>query len=217
MNEIARHLAEIGTEKTVPKNTIVITQGSSLRDVYCVVSGCIKMSRVGRNGAERVVGFKMPGDIFPDNYAFGDAEDAMFDYESLEGTRLVRLSKEQFQSVFAVNQGLRDACFQYLIRGNAGLLIQVAALKHPHATDKLMLMIYHLMVRYGTERKKGMYRINLTVSHAMLAKLVGLSRETVTIELGKLRKHGILAFGTKKLVVNKQALRDKIGEDGLAD
>jgi hypothetical protein len=54
---------------------------------------------------------------------------------------------------------------------------------------RLMILFWHLADRWGKVTTEGV-RIDLPLSHGMIAKLVGSRRPTVTTAMGKLRDDG---------------------------
>lgn len=217
MDEIVRHFSAYIPVQRVPKRTILLTEGNALQKVFVVASGCIKMYRLDQCGEEQVVGYKTNGDVFPESYAFGQTTHALFYYEAIEDTKLLAIEKPQFLTDMADYPELRNACFAYVVKSNISLTVQVTALVQSHAVDKLSMMLYHLMLRYGVEKAENEYWIKLHMRHSTLARLTGLSRETVTSELVKLRRNGIIDYDTKKIVIYSKALCEKIGEDQLVD
>jgi CRP/FNR family transcriptional regulator, cyclic AMP receptor protein len=56
---------------------------------------------------------------------------------------------------------------------------------------RLIILFWHLADRWGKVTPEGV-RINLPLSHGMIAKLVGSRRPTVTTAMGKLRDEGLI-------------------------
>ena len=60
--------------------------------------------------------------------------------------------------------------------------------------ERVRRKLLHLARRYGRVGREGV-RIDLPLSHALLAEMIGSSRETVTRALDELRRDGFLARG----------------------
>lgn len=215
VEDIVRYLSAHAPAHKVPNRTLLLTQGSTPQEVFLVTAGCVKVFRVGRSGEEHVVGFKAAGDIFPECWAFGQATRTIYGYEALEKTKIITIDQELFHDMLASSPTLRDAFFAYFVKNYESLMMQVTALEQSHAVDKLLMILYYLMIQHGVERKKDEFWIGIRLRHTTLASLTGLSRETVTTELGKLRHTGVLDYNLKKFVIRGSALRQRIGDDAL--
>jgi len=73
------------------------------------------------------------------------------------------------------------------------------------------------MFRYGKEINPGEYLIDIKHTHAILASLMGLTRETTTTELGRLKRKGIIYYNAKDLIIYEEALKKVIGDNSLYD
>ena len=80
-----------------------------------------------------------------------------------------------------------------------------------------MFTLYYLLFRYGRPTKSGNYSIELGLTHSIIASLVGLTRETTTTELSKLKRQKVLDYNLHNYTVNKQKLERMLGEDSFQD
>lgn len=199
------------------KDTVLLCQGDAPNRVHFVVSGSVKVYRAGPGGEEQVVTFKTAGDMFPEPWAFGHTAVTIYNYATAEESELALMDKDGFTQHLAQNPSLRTACFDYVLKNYTGAMLQVTALGQSYATDKLAMVLYCLMLKYGKEKKPGEYWVKVKLSHAILASLTGLARETITTELGHLKRKGIVEYESGKLMVRRSALLDKLGAVNFAD
>lgn len=217
MEEIAKYLPNATTKRLVKKRAILIYQGEIPRQAYVVLSGSFKVYRLSNNGEEQIVCFKTPGDIFPETWIFGRTSGTLYYYEALEDCEVLTIEKSTFLGLLDKQPELRSAMFEYMVESYTGLVMQISALGQSRAAEKLLLILYYLMFRYGKEKKSGGYLIDLQLTHTVIASLVGLTRETTTTELGRLKRKGVIYYDAKSFIVYREALEKKLGDDSFSN
>src|SRR5690606_29132435 len=192
-------------------------QGEIPRQAYIVLSGTFKVYRLSSFGEEQIVGFKTPGDIFPETWVFGKTSSTLYYYEAMSDAEVLTVERPVLLDYIDKHPDVKDQLFDYMVTGYTGLLMQISALEQSRAAEKLLLIIYYLMFRYGQEKRPGEYALKLHLTHTTLASLMGLTRETTTTELGRLKRRKIVDYDTKSFTVYRPALEKKLGDDSFAD
>lgn len=216
MESIAELLPTQSTRRSVKKRSILIYQGEIPRQAYIVLSGVFKAYRLGNFGEEQIVGFKTKGDMFPDTWIFGKTSSALYYYEALEDSEVLTVEKPVLMNVIEENPEIKEKVFDYVISGYTGLMMQITALEQSRAAEKLLLMMYYLMFRYGKEVSSGVYRVDLRLTHTTLGSLMGLTRETTTMELGRLKRKNIVNYSSKGFTIYRRELEKRIGDESFS-
>jgi CRP/FNR family cyclic AMP-dependent transcriptional regulator len=212
MDDIAKLLPTQSTRRSVKKRSILIYQGEIPRQAYIVLSGVFKAYRLGNFGEEQIVGFRTKGDMFPETWLFGKTSSALFYYEALEDSEVLTVEKPVLLNLIETHPDIKQHVFDYIINGYTGLLMQITALEQSRAAEKLLLMMYYLMFRYGKETTAGVYHVNLRLTHTTLGSLMGLTRETTTMELGRLKRKNIVTYDSKGFIINRPELERRGSE-----
>ena len=97
------------------------------------------------------------------------------------------------------------------------LLLRITGLEQSHAIEKIGFTLYYLLFRYGTEKRAGVYTINIKLTQLMIANLVGLTRESSTKNLKVLKEKGIISYTRSTYKVNKLKLEQFLDEDSFRD
>lgn len=197
------------------KRSILIYQGEVPRQAYIVLSGVFKTYRLGNFGEEQIVGFRTKGDLFPDTWVFGKTSSTLFYYEALEDSEVLTVEKPVLMELIENNADIRDKMTDYLMTGYTGMLMQITALEQSRAAEKLLLMMYYLMFRYGKQTDPGVYRVNLHLTHTTLGSLMGLTRETTTMELGRLKRKKIIDYDSKGYDIYRHELERRLGDESF--
>jgi CRP/FNR family transcriptional regulator, cyclic AMP receptor protein len=216
MEDIAKLLPTQSTRRSVKKRSILIYQGEIPRQAYIVLSGALKAYRLGNFGEEQIAGFRTKGDLFPETWIFGKTSSALYYYEALEDSEVLTVEKSVLIDLIDSKPLIKQEVFDYILSGYTGLLMQVTALEQSRAAEKLLLMMYYLMFRYGNETESGVYSVNLRLTHTTLGSLMGLTRETTTMELGRLKRKKIITYDSKGFMIYRHALERQLGDESFS-
>jgi CRP-like cAMP-binding protein len=173
--------------------------------------------RIGPYGEEQLAGFKIAGDIFPEGWAFGKTKSTLYYYETIEDSEVVTVEREIFLQLLEDYPEFKQRQFDNLLTNYIGLTLQVSALEQSRATEKILLTIAYLMYRYGEETNTGDYLINVHLTQATFAALTGLSRETASVELQRLRRKGIIHYSSREFRIDPDALYAAINDETISD
>jgi len=217
MEDIAKLLPTQSTKRAIKKRSILIYQGEIPRQAYIVLSGAFKAYRLGNFGEEQIVGFRTKGDMFPETWIFGKTSSALYYYEALEDSEVLTVEKPVLLELIENDPKIKQVVFDYIMTGYTGLLMQISALEQSRAAEKLILMMYYLMFRYGKETLAGVYEVNLRLTHTTLGSLMGLTRETTTMEMGRLKRKKIISYDSKGFVIYRHELERRLGDESFAN
>jgi len=109
---------------------------------------------------------------------------------------------------------LTSLIFTFCIRlGEAERLVEIFAYRH--AEERLGRLLLHLAEvtrrRQGARQDSGGGRVILPFTHDELARRAAMSRQHVTITLGKMRREGLVEYGRGlPLVVDTRRLADRL-------
>ncbi len=217
MEDIAKLLPTQSTKRAIKKRSILIYQGEIPRQAYIVLSGAFKAYRLGNFGEEQIVGFRTKGDMFPETWIFGKTSSALYYYEALEDAEVLTVEKPVLLELIENDPTIKKRAFEYIMTGYTGLLMQISALEQSRAAEKLLLMMYYLMFRYGKEAQPGVYKVDLRLTHTTLGSLMGLTRETTTMEMGRLKRKKIISYDSKGFVIYRPELERRLGDESFAN
>lgn len=215
MEEFIAQLTPIASKKFFKRHSILLYQGEAPRVAYVVLSGALKVYSINTSGEEQVVAFHTQHDILPTSWLFGQASTTLYYYEAHTDCEVLAVSREELMQLITGNPTFTKMVMAYYATSYVGMLVRVTALEQSRAREKLMFTLYYLMFRYGREVKPGTYIIDLSLTHTVIASLVGLTRETTTTELSKLRQQKVLKYSVHTYTLDKQKLERLLGEDSF--
>lgn len=203
--------------RVVKKGSSVLFQGEDPKRVMIVRDGLVRAYTITSSGEERVVALYGKGDIFPLTWVLGETSTSLFYYDAVSDTRLMTTPKEAFMDAISQDTETLNAMLRFVGNQYTALLLRITGLEQSHAIEKIGFTLYYLLFRYGTEKRAGIYTINIKLTQLMIANLVGLTRESSTKNLKVLKEKGIISYTRSTYKVNKRKLEQFLDEDSFRD
>jgi CRP/FNR family cyclic AMP-dependent transcriptional regulator len=198
-------------KRTLRPNQIVFYQGEAALQTFRVLKGLVRAYTIHDNGEEATVAYFGPDDLFPVASTFDIAPVTLFYYETVTETTVDVMSRQDLDTYLQTYPS--EEIHRFAGRYVAALL-HVTALTQTTARAKLAHTLRYLALRFG-ERSldKTKLRIPIKLTQQDVARLCNASRETMSIELGRLKDEGIISVKEKQYIVHFQKLNDLISDD----
>lgn len=194
----------------------IMYQGEAPRSACILVEGLVRVFSISSQGDEQIVTFHIAGEFFPSSWIFGKAPATLFFYEALSDCTIAYSPRAELIEFMMGTPERNHALLDYFTTNYAASLIRINALEQPKARDKLAYTLYYLCQRYADSSSTEVV-IPLTLTHQNFASLVGLTRETIAIEMNKLKKEGVIAYEQRQYTVRTDKLLDILGEDSFRE
>jgi CRP/FNR family transcriptional regulator len=215
LDDLKQHFTDIQSH-VYSAGEIILYQGELPKNVYILGSGLIKMYSISGGGEERIVDFSVTGEVLASSWVFGNASSTIYYYQALQECVVYEVPRAAFL-VYLEKKQAATALFSRLSSQYTASLIRITSLEQARARDKIIYTFYYLLQRFGKEIVPGWYTIQLSLTHQMIADLVGLTRETTAVELNAIKKTKVLSYKRQKYLVHKNRLLKVIGEDTFSN
>jgi len=195
--------------RRLSKGEIIIHQNDPPSTVYCIHSGIVKLYDLTPQGEERPIEFLQANELFPIDWVFSQHHSSYY-YEALTDCRLYAVPHQDYLELIKTN---REAAFELatsLARSRSIHNRQVTALVQSKAATKVAYTMNYLADSFGEPTKDGQVSIAIPLSQHDLANLMGLTRETTSIELKKLERKEIIVYEYPHYIVNAAKLQDEL-------
>lgn len=173
----------------VTAQTLIFMQGDDADRFYAILNGWVKLSRTGLDGEETVINVFAAGETF--------AEAAMFDSgqfpvtaEAVSMARLLKIPAKTFLTGLSSNHNLSLNMLSSMSRHLRYLVQQVEQLHAKSAAQRVGTFLL-LLSPYMDEPA----RIHLPYDKSLVAARLGMTPETFSRALAKLRPLGVLSEG----------------------
>lgn len=162
-------------------------QNAPADNVYNVISGTVAVERVSNNGRRQVLGFLFPGDYL------GITHTANYDcaVRCLTKTEVYKFSRKRLYSLAEELPHLKTNIAEVSSRIFSRILDQLYILGQKKAHERLCFLFMQLLERSPGARPD---RIELYMTRQDMADYLGLTIETVSRSLAKLKADGLIAF-----------------------
>lgn len=196
--------------KPYARNETILLQDDTPDVVFCIKSGFVKAYDIDTQGCEQLLWFGSSGDFFPMTWAFGLTPDVQYFFSAFTDVELYVIERGKFVTYLEANpQALMALARKLAVRLHEAFS-HLDATKKARADEKIAYALYFLSLRFGHDIGGGEHRIVLPLTHQDIANLLGLARETVTIELRKLKEKGYITYTKTSLSVFRDKLTERV-------
>lgn len=159
--------------------------------VFCVKSGYVRLYSISEQGEELTLIIFRPGDSFPLVWAINNMEN-LYNLEAMTNVEIWRASKDRFLRFIKENPEVTVFLMRRVLTRLGALLIRMEQLVFGDAYAKIASILFLCGERFGKKERKGII-IQVPLTHKDIASLVGLTRETTSIEMKKLERKGLIS------------------------
>jgi CRP/FNR family transcriptional regulator, anaerobic regulatory protein len=176
------------TIQTTPGQTIVL-EGDPCRHFFRVLTGAVRLYKGTADGRRQLIDFLVAGDCFG---LFG----AHYTYsvEAITHTTLIKTTRANLAAAVreqpALTDRLIDLAAAELARAHEHMLL----LGRMNAQEKVASLLMDLARRFGADEARPAFR--LPISRQEMADQLGLTIETVSRIMTRLKEEGLIALPT---------------------
>lgn len=167
--------------------------------VYYLRKGYIRVYSLSESGEELTLIILKPGDAFPLIWAINDSLNTQY-CEAMTPIELLRSPREKFLEFLNDNPDILQELTSKILVRFEGLLERMDYLVFGNAYQKVASILVICAERFGKQNNKGIL-IKVPLTHRDIASLIGLTRETTSLEIKKLENSKIINQKGKYLVV----------------
>lgn len=175
-------------------------QGGLVQEIYCVLSGHIKLTRVTPDGDQFIVAILSAGALF--GPVSGTASATTESAYSKSDTELLRIGVAQFRNLANQHPDLLWHLLAMQETHQRILQRRLECLMFQDVRARLAEMLCLFASHYGQRCEHG-YEIDVQLTQQELAEWVGASRPMVSTILNELRESGVLVYTRQLICINQ--------------
>lgn len=160
--------------------------------IFCLTKGYVRQYTISPAGNELSLHILKPISYFPMVWAINGTPNVYF-FEALTEVEVGRAPQDQVVNFIKDKPALLFALMSELLEDYAETLTRVEHLVFSDARRRVISILIYIAKHFGQPHKKGII-VKHRFTQADIATLVGVARETASIELFKLEKKGLIKY-----------------------
>lgn len=189
------------------KGEILINADENPSTIFYLKEGLVKEYYLTKNGDESVVNIFKPGTFFPMPAAF-DIENSFY-FETATNSVIFRAPKENALQFVKNNPDVLLDLLRRVYIGTNGLLLRIGYLMAGKAYEQLIVELLIHAKRFGKKENDG--SLSFMATEKDLGTHAGLTRETVSREMKKLKEKNLAIFNQGTITIpNLKSLENEL-------
>lgn len=180
------------------KGEVLVRADEDPPGVFYLVNGKVRQYDITEQGAVVIVNIFKPPAFFPMSWAINQTPNTYF-FEAMEPVELHLVPREDAVKFIRENPEIMFDLLSRLYHGTDGLLKRMTYLMGATAYSRVLLELIIAAQRFGQKTDKGEIRLDMTAGD--LASRSGLTRETVSRELQKLKAEKLVRISLGIIVI----------------
>jgi CRP/FNR family cyclic AMP-dependent transcriptional regulator len=208
----AQRISSLCTEKWFPQGTRIFSEGDPSESLYILKKGLVKLISLSDKGRETILHILEPEEVFGE-LLLSEAK-RPFSAIAIEDALVTSISRESFLKLLSATPIVSLNFIRLISKRLARVETGMAEFSHTWSYHRLARVLLQLSEKYGEEVPAGTL-ITVRLTHEDLANLIGTSRETVTTQLNKFTRLGLVKRRARRLIVTKSRLANFIRSEEL--
>lgn len=195
-------LAEQSELSTVTEENLIFRPGDEADSVYVLASGSVQISHYEKNGRKAILQTVWPGELFGQCALVAPvAREASCEVTS--NASVVIIPTGPLRELMLVNPRLTHDLMLNVGGIMRSLAFRMSSILLRPKRQRLLDLLRSMARCHGVPVKDGVM-IPIPFSHQQLSEMIGASRETVTVVLGRLKNEGVLTSISRQIVLKDQ-------------
>lgn len=169
------------------------------RGVFYLKKGYAKLYSLSKNAQELTFIIYRPEDFFPMIWPINNTPVTYYT-EALTSVELYQAPRDEFIKFIKNNNDVLFEITKRVLTRFSGVLTRMEYAMFGNARNKVAAIILICVDRFGVKEGKNIF-IQVPLTHQDIAELLGLARETISVEMKKLQTEGLIDYEGKHLIV----------------
>lgn len=198
-------VARLCSERAYPKGGTIYSEGDPSDALYILKEGLVKIISFSEKGAETILHILKRDEIFG---ALLLAEKTRpFTAVVLEDAVVTIIVRERFVELLALVPTVALNLIKLLSQRLKKVGKELSEFSHSWSYHRLAKVLLELSEKHGEEVSTGTL-ITLRLTHEDLGNLIGTTRETVTAQINRFERMGLLSREDRHFIVNRSRLTE---------
>jgi len=201
----AQRVARLCAERMYRKGATIFSKGDPSNALFIIKTGRVRILSLSDKGTETIVHILKEGAIFGELLL--SEEKRAFTAVAGTDALVTVLSKGSLMEILGAIPTVSKNFIRLLSKRLTKVEMEFGDFGHTWSYNRLGKILLQLCEEHGKETPKGIV-IPLHLTHEDLANLIGTTRETVTTQMIRFRRMGLVKRQDRFLVVDKSRLEE---------
>lgn len=198
-DEVVTGCEHLFVQKAIPAGTVLFEQGDVGRMVYLIKQGRVRIARRTSEGKEVTISILGQGDIFGEEVVFTQVRRTAV-ATALEDTLICMARANDLFGLFLRHPLLALNVAKYLREQLDDALCVTEDVAYLKVSDRLTHLLERLAAEHGRRVEDGIL-LDVRLTRAEIASLIGSTRETVSVRIASLARAGRLRLQGRSIVL----------------
>jgi CRP/FNR family transcriptional regulator len=197
-SKVKKFFSQFPTKK-YPKGHIILKEGDKFENIYFTRSGFVRAYCVSPKGESTLNLFK-PLFCLSIIHSISHHKNEFY-FQAISPVEVNIVPYSEFKKFLASDQDMNDIIMEFFFNSLMNYIINQGNILVGNAQNKVASVLLQLTHDYG-DIKNSKLVVNFPATHRIIANLVGLTRETTSVQMSKLQKMGIISTKRTQFTVN---------------
>lgn len=183
------------------KGEVLLSEGQVSESLFAIRTGFVKVTSLDEDGTENLLWIEGRYDTVPTEKFFSVREPVQFYYTALTDGSYFNIDKKQFLGYARVHPELMAEIAQNMSNHYDDLLLRINSIEQTSVRKKLIATLHYLAEKLSANDIVDFIEQGLRLTHGDFAALIGSTRETISVELHKLKEAGLIEYDNTKFIV----------------
>lgn len=189
------------------RHETIIFQGDQPTAIHYITSGYVKGYDIDSQGTEQLVWLGTSGDFCPLSWVFDAEPTVPYFFSALTNVEAHAVRRSDLRHFLDGNyEALREVTQTLAVR-LINTFHHLNAVEKARAEEKIIYSLYFLAQRFRDAIGSTDEQVALPLTHQEIASLIGLSRETVTQELKRMKEAGLVHYDKYRFIIMPEKLQ----------
>lgn len=190
------------------KNERILRENENPTGVYFVSKGITRLYLISDEGNELTVIMQPEAAVFPLRWAL-DGQTNIYNYQAMMPLELWRAPREEFLQFLSENSDITLGLLSQQMFDFSALVYRMQHIVFGNAHAKVASIVLTAAKRFGEAQSGGSILVQVPLTHQQIADSAGITRETASLEMKKLKDEGIITYKGRTIIINDM---DQLGK-----
>ncbi len=184
------------------KGERILRENETPSGVFYIQSGIVRLYLISEEGNELTVMMHPTKTIFPVRWAISNQAN-IYNFQAMNPVEVWRAPREAFLQFLQQNPDVTLHLTNQLVFDFSALIYRMQHIVFGNAYAKVASIVLTAAKRFGEpEDKDSNIQIQIPLTHQQIADSAGITRETASLEMKKLKENGLISYKGRSIVIH---------------